>query len=91
MHLNENFESKHDLAAWALVYELSDSAVRDRGIDEKLSALLQSPVANPGVVYRSNLFKHYTMLRLKSGQEGLMPLVSWLLAFFCRHVVVAKA
>ena len=35
---------------------LGDSAVRDRGIVEELSALLQTPVANHGVVYRSNLF-----------------------------------
>ena len=58
------------LAAWALAYELGDSAVRDRGIVEELSALLQAPVANHGVVYRSNLFKNcigYTMFRLKSG------------------------
>ena len=41
MHLNED-----DSAAWALAYELGDSAVRDRGIVEELSALLQAPVAN---------------------------------------------
>ena len=35
---------------------LGDSAVRDRGIVEELSALLQAPVADHGVVYRSNLF-----------------------------------
>ncbi len=41
-------QSYHDyrdnnLAAWALAYELGDSAVRDRGIVEELSALLQEP------------------------------------------------
>ena len=30
------------------------------------------------------------MFRLNSGQEGLMLLVGWLLAFICRHVVVAQ-
>jgi hypothetical protein len=38
----------HNLAAWALAYELGDSAVRDHGIVEELSALLQAPVANHG-------------------------------------------
>ena len=73
MRLNEDFESTHDLAAWALAYELGDSAVQDRGIVDELSALLQTPVANPGF-FCSNLFK--------SGQKGLMPLVSLLIAFF---------
>ena len=70
--------------SWALAYELSDSAVRDRGIIKEFSALLLAPVADHGVVYRSNLFKNcigYAMLRLNRGQEGLMPLVGWLLAF----------
>jgi hypothetical protein len=69
---------------WALAYELGDSAVRDRGIVEELSALLQAPVADHGVVYRSNLFKNciwYAMLRLNRGQEGLMSPVGWLLTF----------
>ena len=48
MRLNEDF-------LWALTYELGDSAVRDRGIVEELSALLQAPVANHGIVYRSNV------------------------------------
>ena len=51
-------------------------------------------VVKHGVVYRSNLFKNcigYTIFRLKCGQEGLMPLVCWLLAFFFRHVVLAQA
>ena len=64
MRLNEDFQSTHDLAAWALAYELGDSAVRDRGIVEELSALQQTPVANHGIVYRSSLFKNcigYTM------------------------------
>jgi hypothetical protein len=42
------------------------------------STLLQTPVANHGVVYRSNLFKNcigYTMFRHKSGQEDLISLV----------------
>ena len=43
MRLNEDF-------LWALTYELGDSAVRDRGIVEELSALLQAPVANHGIV-----------------------------------------
>ena len=38
------------MAVWALAYELGDSAVRDRGIVEELSALLQAPVANNGIV-----------------------------------------
>ena len=58
MRLNEDFWSTHDLEAWALVYVLGDSAVRDRGIVEKLSLLLQTPVVNHGAVYRSNLFKN---------------------------------
>jgi hypothetical protein len=81
------------LAAWALTYELGDSVVRDRGILKELSALLKTPVANHGVVYRSNLFKTcigYAMFQLKCDQEGFMSLVSWLLAFFFRHVVVAQ-
>jgi hypothetical protein len=53
MRLNEDFKSTHYLAA--LVH---DSAVRDRGIVEELSALLQAPVADHGVVYRSNLFEN---------------------------------
>ena len=57
MRLNEDFESTHDLAAWALAYELGDSAVQDRGIVDELSALLQTPVANPGF-FCSNLFKN---------------------------------
>jgi hypothetical protein len=67
------------VVAWALAYELGDSSVRDRGIVEELFALLQTPVANRGVVYRSNLFRNcigYTMLRLKCGQEGLLLLAS---------------
>jgi hypothetical protein len=51
VHLNEDFQSTHDFAAWALAYELGDSAVRDRGIIKELSALLQTPVANHEVVY----------------------------------------
>ena len=54
---------------------LGDSAVRDRGIVEGLFALLQTPVANHGVMYRSNLFKNcigHVMFRLNRGQEGLM-------------------
>ena len=84
MRLNENLKSTHNLAAWALAYELGDSAVRDRGIVEELSALLQAPVANHGIVCRSNLLKNcigYTMFRLNRGQEGLMPLVGRLHAF----------
>jgi hypothetical protein len=50
--LNEDFWS------WALAYELGDCAVRDRGIFEEYSALLQTPVADHGVVYCSNLFKN---------------------------------
>ena len=64
-------------------YELGDSA-GDRRIVETFPALLQAPVADHGVVYRSNLFKNciwYAMLRLNRGQEGLMPLVGWLLTF----------
>ena len=56
MRLNEDLKSTHDFAAWALAYELGDGAVRDRGIVKELSALQQAPVANHGVVYRSNLF-----------------------------------
>ena len=40
MRLDENFKSTHDLAAWALAYELDDCAVCDRGINETLFALL---------------------------------------------------
>ena len=64
-----------NLAACALAYEQGDSAVRDRGIVEELSALLQAPVADHGVMYRSNLFKKcigYAMLTLDA-------LVCWLL------------
>ena len=56
MRLNEDLKSTHDFAAWALAYELGDSAVYNRGIVEELSALQQAPVADHGVVYRSNLF-----------------------------------
>ena len=73
-----------NLAACALAYEQGDSAVRDRGIIEELSTLLQAPVADHEIVYRSNLFKNcigYAMLRLNRGQEGLMSLVGWLLIF----------
>ena len=48
----------NDLAAWALAYELGDS-----GIIEELSALLQAPVADHGIVYRSNLFKTASGMR----------------------------
>ncbi len=44
----------HNLAAWALAYELGDSAVRDRGIVVELSGLLQAPVANHGIMCRSS-------------------------------------
>ena len=77
MRLNEDVSSTHNLAAWAL-------AVRDRGVVEELSALLQTPVADHGVVHRCNLFKNcigYAMFRLNKGQEGLMLLVGRLLAF----------
>ncbi len=40
MRLDENFKSTHDLAAWALAYELGDSAVCDCRIIETFSALL---------------------------------------------------
>ncbi len=40
MRLDENFNSTHDLAAWALAYELGDSAVCDCRIIETFSALL---------------------------------------------------
>jgi hypothetical protein len=72
MHLNEDFKSTHNLAAWALAYELGDSADRERGIIEELFALLQAPVANHGIVYRIG----YMMFRLNRGQEGLMPFES---------------
>ena len=55
--------------------------------------VLQAPVANHAVVYLSNLFKNcvgYAMLRLNRDQESLMPRVSWLLALFHWHVVVAQ-
>jgi len=84
MRLNEDVSSTHNLAAWALAYKLGDSAVRDRGVVEELSALLQTPVADHGVVHRCNLFKNcigYAMFRLNKGQEGLMLLVGRLLAF----------
>ena len=94
MRLDEDFKSTHDLTTWTLAYELGDSAVRDRGIVEGLFALLQTPVANHGVVYRSNLFKNcigYVMFRLNRGQEGLMPLLGWLLTFVGKHVILALA
>ncbi len=59
-----------------------------------ISALLQTPVADHRVVYRCTLFKTcigYAMFRLNRGQEGLIPLVGWLLAFVGKHVVLAKA
>jgi hypothetical protein len=92
MCLNEDFKSTHNLAAWALAYELGDSAAYE--LSEELSALLQAPVANHGIVYRSNLFKNCigdTMFRLNRGQEGLMPLVGRLLAFIGKHVILAQA
>ena len=63
-------------------------------IFEELSALLQTPVADHGVVYCSNLFRTcigYAMFRLNRGQEGLMSLVGWLLTFVGKHVVLAQA
>ena len=82
------------MATWALANELGDGAVCDRGIIETFSALLETPVANHGVVHRSNLSKDCignAMFWLKSGQDSLMPLVSRLLTFFHGHVVVAQA
>jgi hypothetical protein len=65
MRLNEDFKSTHNWAAWALAYELGDSAVGCCRIIETLPALLQAPVANHGVVHSSSLFINcigYTML-----------------------------
>ena len=51
------------LITWALAYELGDSEVRDRGIVEELSALLQAPVADHGIVYRTNSLKTASGMR----------------------------
>ena len=78
----------------ALAYELGDSAVYDCRIIETPFALLRPLVANHGIVYRINIFKSCfgnAMFWLKSGQDSLMPLVNWLLAFFHWYVVVAQA